>query len=277
MKRNTRFLRFMYKMTLICWLFNFALYILLTPLRLLNALYYNIVVYVFWNVRDHISDIFNPKNGKWQKRKGVRYFAYWLFGLPLRIIRYGFTGILQLTEGVVFTVIDIFVPTLTMKHGTSYSASISISKPGEKVMTKAKWLVGSGNYAGTGIYFTMDTRVADYYARAGTGNEPMIVYARVSLGKNVNLSMVPKTIYSMTGGRDGNGLSHWGINNHITSFEWWRRDQDAKWWEYVLLYPQIGEYITSWRIRILYIHNLKTYRKERVWGGKALWLFSKDR
>jgi hypothetical protein len=237
--------------------------------------YYNIVVYSFWNVRDHIGDIFNPKNGKWQMRKGFKYFVFWLFGLPFRIIKYGLTGILQLTEGITFTIWDIFVPTLTMKHGTSYSASIRISKPGEKVMTKAKWLVGGGNYAGTGIYFAMDTSVADRYARSGGGNEPMIVYARVSLGKNVNLSMVPKEIYGMAGGLDGNGLSRWGIKNRITSFEWWRKD--GKWWEYVLLYPQIGEYITTWRIRILYIHNLKAYRKERVWGGKALWLFSKEK
>ena len=51
----------------------------------------------------------------------------------------------------------------------------------------------------------------------------------------------------------------------------------AQWWEYVLLHPHKGDYVSTWRIRILYIHNLNTSKKERVWGRKALWLFSKDR
>jgi hypothetical protein len=238
------------------------MYILLAPLRLLNAIYYNIVIYSFWNVRDHIGDIFSPKAGKWQRRKGFKYFFFWLFGLPFRIVKYGLTGILQFMEGIVFTVVDVFVPTITMKHGTSYDASVSISKPGE-------WRIGGGNYAGTGIYFTMKEKVADHYARS-SGNKPMIIYARVSLGKNINLSSVPVDIYNMAGGHDGSGLSRWGINHRITSFEWWRKD--GKWWEYVLLYPNIGGYETPWRVRILYIYNINEYKNERIWGGKALWL-----
>jgi hypothetical protein len=45
-------------------------------------------------------------------------------------------------EGIVFTVVDVFVLTITMKHGTSYDASVSISKPGQWRIWggKALWL-----------------------------------------------------------------------------------------------------------------------------------------
>ena len=54
--------------------------------------------------------------------------------------------------------------TLTMMHGTSEESSIKISGPG-------RWLIGDGNFAGSGIYFTMEKRVAMHYAEASAQNK----------------------------------------------------------------------------------------------------------
>ncbi|MGI6341855.1 MAG: hypothetical protein ACOXZ9_02600 [Bacteroidales bacterium] len=238
-----------------------ALYILLTPIRLINAVYYNILVYGLWSFRDNFLDVFAPKIGGMRYKKGFKYAFFWIFGLPFRLIKYIWAGMLQFIESVIFVVVDTLVPTLSLYHGTDLGCSISISKPG-------KWLVGNGNYAGSGIYFTMNQRVAKHYA--GSSGEPVLIKARVSLGRTKNLSLAPKHILNCVK-YNGDKITEWCINNGYKSVEWWRRDE--QWWEYCLVNNNRGSYIKTWRIRILYIYNLRTNKYERIWGGKKYWLF----
>lgn len=259
MKNNTRLVRGLYKFGLFRFIYNLVAYFALSPLRLVNAVWYDIVVYAVFCFKDAFLDIFDPHQRKWTEKRNFKYFFCWIFGFPYRLIHFVFLSVGRLFEGVLFTVVDVFVPTITMMHGTSETASLSISTPGE-------WIVGSGNYAGTGIYFTMSERVARHYA----GDvHPVIIYSRVALGKNLNLSVVPPDVRSLVS-HNGDQLTKWGKEHNVTSFEWWRKT--GQWWEYCMLNAPIGSHVKSWRIRVLYIQDLKDKNIQRVWGGKAFWL-----
>jgi hypothetical protein len=239
-------------------------YLILSPLRFFNAIYYNLWIYGLWNIRDNVSDIFKPKTGYIARQKGFVFLFLYLVQLPYRIVKYAGVGIIQLFEGCVFVVVDTLIPALTLYHGTTKEASISISKPGE-------WKVGGGNFAGSGIYFGANKGVAKNYS--GTSSDSVIIAARVSLGSCKNLSLAPKHIYKLIGNGCANGerITDWALNKGYNSIEWWR--ENRSWWEYCLLNKHYGKFVKHWRIRILYIENANTHAKERIWGGKALWLF----
>lgn len=239
---------------------RFVLYLLLTPIRFVNAVFYNIFIYGLWSIRDNLLDVCVPKIGGMRHKSGIKYAFFWFFGFPFRLIKYIWIGILQLIEGIIFVVVDTFIPTLSLYHGTNLESSISISKPG-------KWLVGNGNYAGSGIYFTMNKRVAQHYA--GRSSNPVLIKARVTLGRVKNLSLAPKHVLDYVK-YDGDKITEWCINSGYTSVEWWRKDE--QWWEYCLVNKNRGNYVRTWRIRVLYIYNLRTKKYERIWGGKKYWL-----
>lgn len=265
LKRSNRFIRGMYKFGVFRVIYDFIAYFALSPLRLLNAFWYDIIVYPGFCFKDAISDLFVPKNKKWIHRKWFGYAFFWLIGLPWRFLQMVFHSIGRFIEGVFFTFFDVFVPTLTMMHGTREDAAISISSPG-------KWIVGDGDYAGNGIYFTMNKSVAKHYAdRANySSKHPVIIYSRVSLGRNRNLMVLTDKIGKSLHQHDGDELTRWGRANRITSFEWWRKDPG--WWEYCMLNQPKGCVVKTWRIRVLYIRDLADNRIERVNGGKAFWL-----
>lgn len=241
---------------------DFLLYILLTPLRFINAVYYNVWVHGLWTFNDHFNEIFKPKLKGIRYKKGKEYRKAWREGFSERLKTHTVLGLIQFGEGLLFIIIDTFIPALTMYHGTDKNASISISKPG-------KWLVGSGNYAGSGIYFAIDKEVAKHYSY---GDEPVIICARVSLGRIKNLNLTPSEIQSCVEYK-GKKITDWGLEKKYHTMEWWRADN--QWWEYCLLRHQNTAAQRSWKIRVLYLQNMKTKRMERVWGGKSLWL-SKD-
>jgi len=104
------------------------LYILLTPLRFLNALYYNVWVHSLWTFSDHLSEVFNPKLKGMRHKKGKEYRKFWTQDFLKRLKKHSILGLKQVGEGILFVIIDTFVPALTMYHGTNRDASISISK-----------------------------------------------------------------------------------------------------------------------------------------------------
>ncbi len=245
----------------VSWLIQLSLWLALTPLRLINAIYYNIIIYSLWCFYDHLSEIFNPKVNGMRYYHGFKYAFYWFFGLPFRFIKYIWIGLIQFIEGIIFVVVDTVVPAVTMYHGTRRDASINISKPGE-------WQVGDGNFAGSGIYFTMNKKVAQHYA--GSGKDSVIIRSRVSLGKIKNLNLAPANIRSCVK-YNGDRITGWALKKRYTTTEWWRSDN--QWWEYCILNQRNGRSFKTWRIRILYIHNVGINRKERIWGGKSFWVF----
>ncbi len=254
---------FWYKWNKYLWILPFMtkllLYVLLTPLRFFNALYYNIWVYGLWSVRDNVAEIFNPKMRGMRYKTGCKYFLYWLFGLPIRFIKYIWRSIIQIIEGFLFVLVDTIFPALTMYHGTAKNNAYNITQPGE-------WKVGRGNYAGSGIYFGMKKLVAEHYA----GVDGMMICARVTLGRNYNLTVASPEVKSYIR-HNGDGITNWGLEKGITSVEWWRDDEN--WWEYCLLSKYTGEKLYTWRIRVLYVKDLKTKEITRIWGGKSYWIF----
>lgn len=231
-------------------------HILMTPFRLVNALYFDVVLY--WSVMldDGVQEIFHPKLGSYRYESGIRYALHWLIAFPWRLTRFAGKSIFTLLDSFLMLGISIVLPTFTMYHGTHFdSAAVPIAQSG-------RWLVGSGDYAGSGIYFGMNRRVAEHYAQGGTQQGILIV--RVTPTFTRNSATLPDSLRSLIGG-NGQELSRrlpfpWGTIEH------WRAD--SKWWEYCIVQPnKAGQYVTSWRIRP--IAALRSGTPCRIWGGMA--------
>ncbi|MEN9443218.1 MAG: hypothetical protein RIS47_108 [Bacteroidota bacterium] len=238
------------------------LYVLITPLRFVNAVGYNILIYNLATLYDHLAEILLPRRGRIRHKSGGEYLLHWVFGLPFRFVKHGGVICLGLTESVLLTLWETVFPTLTLYHGTSGLAGVSISQQG-------KWLVGEGNFAGSGIYFAISEKTARHYARWGT--DPIIIKARVSLGFCYPLACAPEYIRMGLYGIDGDRITRWAQKHGVPSGEWWRRD--TGWWEYVLFETR-GKLVDTWRIRILYIKDFSTGKPRRIWGGKSTWMSS---
>ena len=240
------------------FLVQLALYIICTPLRLFNAVLYNLIVHIPCALHDYIAEVFNPKGdgmrylGRWE------YWTQYFLKLPYRFYKFLLKrSILTTLESIIYTLVDTVIPTLTMYHGTSNDAGYKIT--GDDDVT---FKVGNGNFAGSGIYFAIAKNTAMHYAKGA------IIITRVSLGRVFNVNIAPDIIRKYVA-HNGRKLTDWGLRQNITTIEWWRND--SNWWEYCMLHPS-GIYDT-WRIRPLYIENESTGFKERIYKGMAPWLF----
>lgn len=252
------------------------LYIILTPLRFVNAVAFNLILrplFEFWN---YICEVFAPSTDA----EGASGFWKWLLYLPVRILKYPVGhGLLTLTECLIFTVADTIFPAVTLYHGTSGAAAdtivISPTRTAEHNSrcrwTDGIWNVGKGNYAGDGIYFAPRAKTSVHYARSCV--EPVLIICRVSLGRILPLSLAPDYVFSAAGHPDAHTVTRYGLDNGYVSIEWWR--SDCKWWEYCLLDWQ-NKYNESWRIRPVTVMNINSYFFKRIAGGARHWLFDKD-
>ncbi len=246
------------------------LYILLTPLRFVNAFYYNIVVHCSFELFNYLLEVVEPVK---ESEGGDDNFIFWLIMIPWRILKYMIIHAgLTLIESCFWTVVDTFIPTLTLYHGTTPEAAESITQGPGRVCSKGwysgVWNVGGGNYAGNGIYFAPKRKTAIHYSRGS------LIVARVSLGRTLDLGMAPRRIYNLCGYPNALGVTEWGLKNGYVTGEWWRGDSRAGWWEYCM-YDWQNRYNESWRIRPLYVINLSDEIIQRVPGGMVHWLFSK--
>lgn len=257
------------------------LYIVLTPLRAVNAVYFNIVVHGVTEIYDLVLEVFAPSS----ENEGEGDFWKWLLLLPWRILKYPvFHGVLALVEGVVWTVIDIFLPAVTLYHGTDLTAARNIA--GSRGRNEdLRWLLGwdsgtfrasQSSWGGIGVYFAPRRLVALRYAndpyRLSDAN-PVLIVCRVSLGRIINYSLAPWKVYLAAGG-EGHPptLNRYGEQNHYTTGEWW--NDRGGYWEYCLFDWQ-NRYNHPWRIRPVYLYNHRTKMIQHIPGGKAHWLFSK--
>lgn len=248
------------------WL-KVPLYILLTPLRLVNAVFFNIVVHCSYELFNYVLEILSPT----KYRDGSDDLWDWIIYLPKRLWKYGiYHPVLTVVESVFWTVVDTFVPALTLYHGTSPDAAQSIVscpyRSGTKDGYTGIWNVGSGNFAGNGIYFAPARSTSEHYS-----NGSMII-CRVTLGRTLDLGLAPQHVYRQCGHRDALNATRWGLNNGYVTGEWWRSDQ--KWWEYCM-YDWQNRYNYSWRIRPLYVVNMDENFLQRTPCGMAHWLFQK--
>ena len=244
------------------------LYVLLTPLRLVNAIFYNLLIHICFETFNYFSEIIDPTS----RKEGGSNFFLWVLLLPWRLIKYTWHWLLMLIESFVWTAVDTIMPALTLYHGTDHTASESITQSPGRVGSKdwysGIWNVGGGNYAGNGIYFAPVRRTAEHYAR--NNSRQALIICRVSLGSVLDLGMAPCHIYNQCGYSDALEVTRWGLDHGYTTGEWWRRDEG--WWEYCM-YDWQNRYNHSWRIRPLYVEDLTGSRVHRIQGGMAHWLF----
>jgi len=243
------------------------LYILLTPLRFVNAVYYNLVVHCSFEMFNYLVEVIVPENSK----EGGGNFLMWAVLLPWRVAKYVIWHLaLTLVESIIWTVIDTFIPALTLFHGTDYKASVSITQGPGRVCKKGwfsgVWNVGGGNFAGNGIYFAPIRSTARHYSSGS------MIVCRVSLGRTLDLGLAPKRIFDQCGHANATGATDWGLKNGYVTGEWWRGD--SGWWEYCM-YDWKNRYNDSWRIRPLYVLNLNEKLVQRIPGGMYHWFFNR--
>lgn len=257
------------------------LYIAITPLRLLNAIAYNIIIYVTTEVYDLFYEVLQPSSPK----EGASGILRWLIMFPWRLIKYPIAhGVITLTEGIIWTIIDIFIPAITMYHGTDLTAGQAITssnKRNEFLRRNARWTQGTftasqSSWGGIGVYFASRRSVAKRYAKDPyrlNDRNPVMIVCRVSLGKIINYALAPIYVYDNAGG-DGNHavLNKYGEEHGYVTGEWW--NEVGGYWEYCMFDWQ-NRYNHPWRIRPVYVFNFRTGRAQHIKGGMRHWLFDK--
>lgn len=240
------------------------LYIILTPLRFVNAVYFNLIVHCSFEMYNYAIEIFLPSNNK----EGGNDFSLLILLIPWRILKYVvWHGGLTIIESAIWTVVDTFVPALTLFHGTNENASTTITNAGRNGYScnlTGIWNVGGGNYAGNGIYFAPARSTALHYACGS------LIVCRVSLGNVLDLGLALWHVYRQCGYPNALGATKWGLQKGYVTGEWWRKD--TGWWEYCM-YDWQNRYNYSWRIRPLHVLNLNDKCMQRIPGGMCHWLF----
>lgn len=257
------------------------LYIAITPLRLINAIAYNILIYGTTELYDLFFEVLQPSS----PQEGASNILKWLVMFPWRLIKYPiYHGAITLTEGVIWTVIDIFIPAVTMYHGTDLTAGQAITcsnKRNDYLKKNAQWTQGTftaskSSWGGIGVYFATRRTVASGYAHSPyrlSDNNPIMIVCRVSLGKIINYALAPKYVYDNAGDeRNPAVLNRYGEKHGYVTGEWW--NGGGGYWEYCMFDWQ-NRYNHPWRIRPVYVFNFRTGRAQHIKGGMRHWLFDK--
>ena len=255
------------------------MYIAITPLRLLNAIIYNIFIHCLTGVYDLLIEVLAPSDDN----EGARGFWRWVVMLPWRVLKYlVWHMVLIVIESLFWTVMDVFVPARTMYHGTDLTAGNAIvrdPKRNKKLRKTSHWTAGTftasqSSWGGVGVYFASSRLVAkryatDYYRL--DDNNPVVIVCRVSLGRTLNYSLAPTEIYRQTGQNgDHMRLTNYCLSHNYTTGEWW--NDWGGYWEYCMLDRQ-NRYNHPWRIRPVYLYNFRTGRVQHITGGMQHWLF----
>lgn len=255
------------------------MYILITPLRFYNSVLYNIFVHGLSEMYDLVYEVFVPCD--WDEGKGD--FWQWLLYFPVRLVKYPiYHGTVMLLECLVWTVIEILIPTVTMYHGTNLEAAESICGSADRnayLKRHRDWraecfTTGMASWGGIGVYFTSKRWVARSYSLRALGSDadvPVYIAVRVSLGRIVNYSLAPHFVYRQTGeGGKHSLLNAFGMQNHYITGEWW--NVGGGYWEYCMFDWQ-KKYNFPWRIRPLYVFNCEKNSIQHIPGGMAHWSF----
>lgn len=259
----------------ILYFVEIVLYIITTPLRLLNAILYNIFIYGMTELYDLICEVFLPNN----RDEGKGSFFGWIIWFPLRLVKYPiYHGCLTLIEAAIWTVIDIIIPTITMYHGTSLEAAKAICGSASRNKSLwSNWLAGTfkasdsnNGWGGLGVYFSPSRKVVGWYS-IRAGGHPVFIACRVSMGKILNYALAPLNVEAnVGGGRQHSALNRYADQNGYTTAEWW----NGNYWEYCMFDWQ-NRYNYPWRIRPIYVMNLRSGLAQHIDGGFRHWLFSK--
>jgi hypothetical protein len=266
--RISRFFWVVLHYSLIAVLYKFLVYFLTTPIRLFTAIYVDFLLYLSRLFSDLVEELITPKYGAMRYQKGFRYAFGWIIGSPKRAILFFVKFLLGVFDAILMVLVSVAFPTFTMYHGTNeeYAA---------KILRERKWLVGNGNFAGSGIYFARQLRVAKSYSEKTAHDKPRVILARVSFTGLQNCVNLPYKTRKFVGvGGDGDALAE-AVRLPTYALEFWRNR--SNWWEYVILRPkERGQLIKSWRIRHIGMVNLngKIAQFSRLWGGNAHYCLS---
>jgi len=249
-------------------------YIAVTPLRFINAVYYNIVIYNLYAWSNYIIEVLVPSDDT----EGASDAIKWIIYLPKRIGKYWlWHGVLTTIESVVWTVIDTIFPAVTLYHGTAleYADNMLCDPHRNNYRQRSSgwltgiWNVGGGNYAGDGIYFGIFRKTLRNYEQGAA------IVTRVTMGKAIDTVLMPDYVYRQAGHPNAKAVSNWGLNNGYVCGEWWRSDRGTNWWE-ICMYDRQNRYNESWRIRPIYAIHSRSGLMQRIPGGPAHWLFRKQ-
>jgi len=259
-----------------------VLYIAITPLRLFNAVIYNILIHCVTGLYDLIFEVFTPCDS----REGAGSAGRWILLFPWRVLKYlAFHGTLTVIESVLWTAVDVFIPARTLYHGTDLKACEAIIRDpyrNKHLKKTSDWTTGTFlastspncSWAGRGVYFAINRKLASGYSdRAGEcGRDPVMIACRVSMGRVINYTLSPSRVYRQAGyGGNHNELNIFGDKHGYTTGEWYNNRHH---WEYCLFDWQ-NRYNHPWRIRPIYVLNFRTGRAQHIKGGVQHWLFDK--
>ncbi|MGE0543839.1 MAG: hypothetical protein AB7R89_27045 [Dehalococcoidia bacterium] len=193
-----------------------VMYIILTPLRLLNAIYFDLILLVSARSSDHALH---------------------------------FPGRLWLiVQGVAMAVFDAVWPSLTLFHGTESGTARDIVESGY-------WKAGYGDYVGTGIYFGIWPHVAMHYARTCNSPTVVVSRVTLGWCRPVATLPKQLRDKIGRNGRDINAgvkfpwaaLVHWRHDNYRGE----RGSSDRTWHEFCLMQPHKDTPVRVWRARPL--------------------------
>ena len=260
-----------------------VMYIATTPLRLANAIIYNIFIHCITGIYDLLLEVLSPSDYK----EGAKGFWRWLFMLPLRVLKYAIWHVfLLLLESAIWTIVDIFIPARTFYHGTNLNAGNAIvSDPyrNRYMRNTSKWTAGTFlassahdcSWAGKGVYFAIQRRLALAYSgdnRSGIGGDAVMIACRVSMGRVITYTLMPDYVYNQAGGGGNHGkINQFAEAHGYTMGEWYNYNRV---WEYCL-FDRKDLFDNPWRIRPIYMLNLRTGRAQHITGGMQHWLFDK--
>lgn len=259
-----------------------VMYIVTTPLRVVNAIIYNVFLYALTSIYTLFFEVLRPT----AKEEGAKDFWTWLYMFPVRLVKYPiYHGGISLVEGFIWTVVDTFIPAVTLYHGTDLTAAEVIVRSTNRntylrntsTRTSGTFTASRSSWGGIGVYFAARRSVARSYATDPnrlSDRNPMMIVCRVSLGRIINYALAPHYVY-MQAGQFGihSELNRYGEKHGYTTGEWW--NQRGGYWEYCLFDWQ-NCYNHPWRIRPIYAFNLRINQAQPIKGGMQHWLFEKE-
>lgn len=248
-------------------LWQVGVWIITFPLRIITALYFDVLLYLFVMLSDSLSELANPKLGAMRFTKGYAYYWRWVAFLPKRLAWFLYKNALAVVDAVLMFLISLAWPTFTMYHGTAKDSVVDITR-------KGRWLVGPGNYGGSGIYFGRSPEVAIAYANGSRHKEGRVIIARVTLTMLRNCATLrAEHRRNVANPGEGGKILAQSIGFPYYATEFW--NSGSKWWEYCILQGgKDGQHVSSWRIRpigFVRIDGGSIFRGEleRLWGGQS--------
>lgn len=250
--------------------------IVITPLRVVNSNYFNGLHFVA-EMYDLISEVMVPSS--WKEGKGDVW--RWILMLPVRMIKYPvFHGALVWIESVIWALIEVVIPSVTLYHGTAQDSSQQIVGSRDRnaatknnlAWTSGTFCTGHDSWGGIGVYFAMSRRVARSYAYSRGDYQPAFIACRVSLGAVISYALAPDYVYNQAGQYGKHSvLNNFGLQHRYVTGEWWNKR--GGYWEYCL-FDWKDKYDHPWRIRPIYVFNMSKNIIQHVDGGMTHWLFN---